>query len=76
MFNFLREFGQETHADETRAAKWHIGHAVAYGVLIGFYLVSIAWHIGAAARHRRTVRLLESARRSGAADVDDDDQGC
>ena len=75
MFRFLREFGQETHADEARAARWHVAHAVTYGVLIALYIGSILWHLGAASRHRRAVRLLEAARRSGAAEMDDD-QGC
>ena len=75
MFTFLREFGQETHTDERRAATSHLIHVVAYGVLIGLYCLSIAWHLAASARHRRAARLLDSARRAGVADVDDD-QGC
>ena len=75
VFRFLREFGQETHADEARAARWHIAHAVTYGIMIFLYVGSALWHVGAAARHHRAVRLLESAGRAGTAEMDDN-QGC
>jgi hypothetical protein len=75
VFRFLREFGAESHADERLAARWHGLHVVAYGLLIFFYCGSIAWHLAAAARHRRAATLLDSARRANSG-VADDDQGC
>lgn len=62
MFRFLRNFGTENHADERMARNWHIGHAIAYGALIGFYAFSIAWHLTAAGRHAAAAARLESAR--------------
>lgn len=75
MWRWLGRLADEGHRSETIAAHWHRGHAVAYGMLILGYAGMILWHLAAAARHRRAARLLESARRAGAADVDDD-QGC
>ena len=52
MMKWLRTFASETHADERRARRWHLLQAVTYGMLIGEYLVAIAWHCTAARRHR------------------------
>ena len=73
LLRFLREFGTELHADEHLAEKWHVAHAVTYGILIVLYIGAAIWHLGAAGRHRHTARLLEAARRVGVAD---NDQGC
>lgn len=58
MLGWLKHFGSENHADERIAERWHIGHAMAYGVLILLYCGSIAWHVAAAARHRAAARRL------------------
>ena len=59
LFKLLREFASESHADERVAAKWHVGHAVAYGVLIVQYSLAIAWHLAAAGRHRAAAKRKE-----------------
>lgn len=56
MFRFLKEFASERHADERVAMRWHIGHAVVYGVLILQYIGGIVWHLAAANRHRDAAR--------------------
>lgn len=75
MFNFLRDFSSENHADERLAEKWHLAHTATYAVLIVLYIGASFWHLGAASRHRRAARLLEVARRANSG-VADNDQGC
>ena len=74
MFEFVGSFSTEDHADEHLAERWHLAHAVTYGILIVLYIGATIWHLGAAGRHRHTARLLEAARRVGVAE--DNDQGC
>lgn len=70
MLGWLNRLADESHRSETVAARWHRGHAVAYWILIAGYVCMSAWHLAAAARHRRTARLIEVAKRgtSGVAD--------
>ena len=75
MFRWLARLADESHRSERVARRFHLGQAVAYGVLIGVYFCMIAYHVSAAGRHRRAVRLLDSARRANSGVVDTD-QGC
>lgn len=62
MIGWFKHFARENHADERMAARWHVAHAVTYGVLIVLYAGSIAWHVIAASRHRAAAQKLPSAR--------------
>ena len=76
MFAWLDRLADESHRSETVAGRWHRGHALAYWILIAGYVCMSAWHLAAAARHARTARFLESARRASSGVAADDDQGC
>ena len=52
MFAWLRRLSDEGHRSEAVAARWHLGHAIAYGILICGYVCMGAWHLAAASRHR------------------------
>ena len=59
MWQWLRNFGGESHSDERLAARWHRLHAITYGLLIGEYLAAICWHLAAAYRHREAAKKKE-----------------
>ena len=63
MLGWLRRLADEGHRSETIAARWHVGHAVAYTALIAGYVCMTVWHLAAAQRHRKAAaQKLTSAR--------------
>lgn len=62
MFGWLSRLADEGHRSETVAARWHMGHVVAYVGLIGGYICMIAFHLSAASRHRTSAARQDSAR--------------
>ena len=62
MLGWLRRLSDESHRSEAVAARWHLGHAVAYVGLIFGYSCMIAFHLSAAARHRAAARDLPAGK--------------
>ena len=62
MFGWLSRLANEGHRSEEVAKKFHMGQAIAYGLLIVGYVCMIAYHVAAAGRHDKAAKAKKKER--------------